>query len=51
MIKKAFFYTVLSLTYAIGMALKVIGNGFLSIAENILIRRFNHEVQHGLKIA
>jgi hypothetical protein len=31
MIKKAFFYTVLSLTYAIG-------NGFLSIAENILIK-------------
>lgn len=37
MIKKAVFYTVLSLTYAIGMTLKVIGNGFLSISENILI--------------
>jgi len=35
MIKKAVLYTILSLAYAIGMSLKVISNGFLSIAEKM----------------
>lgn len=37
MFKKAFLYTALSLTYAIGMSLKVISSGFLSVAEKIML--------------
>jgi hypothetical protein len=37
MFKKAFLYTALSLTYAIGMSLKLVGNGFLSVAEKIIL--------------
>jgi hypothetical protein len=34
MFKKAFLYTFLSLTYAIGMFFKIIANGFLALAGN-----------------
>ena len=37
MFKKAFLYTFLSLTYAIGMFFKIIANGFLALAEKIML--------------
>lgn len=37
MIKKAFLYTALSIAYAIGMFLKVLSNGFLGLAEKIML--------------
>lgn len=37
MFKKAFLYTALSLTYAIGMVLKIVANWFLAIAEKIIL--------------
>lgn len=37
MIKKAVLYTFLSLAYAIGMSLKVVSNGFLGLAEQIML--------------
>lgn len=37
MLKKAFLYTFLSLTYAIGMFFKIIANGFLALAEKIML--------------
>ena len=37
MFKKAFLYTALSLTYAVGMSLKIVANLFLSIAEKIML--------------
>lgn len=37
MFKKAFLYTFLSLAYAFGISLKVVSNGFLSVAEKIML--------------
>jgi len=38
MIKKAVLYSALSIAYAIGMSFRIVSNGFLSIAENIVIK-------------
>ena len=37
MFKQAFLYTALSLTYAIGMSLKIASNLFLATAEKIML--------------
>jgi hypothetical protein len=37
MLKKAFLYTALSISYAIGMLFKVVSNGFLGLAEKIML--------------
>lgn len=36
MLKKAFLYTALSFTYAVGMSFKIVANLFLAIAEKIM---------------
>lgn len=37
MLKKAFLHAALTITYAIGMVLKILGNIFLGLAEKIML--------------